>query len=280
MRRRPDHYDFHIPCVPGRLKNWTRRIGYDRVDRLRRGIVDLVSYQLQAPLAAVSGKRIAFVSDLHYRGGEAQREVAAKLRDYLLEFRPELLLIGGDVCADSDTTGLLPEVLKPLADAVPLALAAPGNWERGKNWIPAERWRELFRSGGCDIGFNEFRTVGGFQIFCPEDPVCGNPVLPGEWLKDKVRIVLAHNPDTVIALDEPGKTAPHLALCGHTHGGQIRLPFIGSIFAASIYGCALDYGLYRRRISRSVMIVSSGTGNGSFPWRFNCRREMVLIEFL
>jgi len=279
LRRKPEHYDFHVPCVPFRLKNWERRIAYSRVDRLRRGIADLVLYRLPAPLVAVAGKRIAFVSDLHYRGTPEQRGLVAQLREYLLEFGPELLLVGGDVCSDSDKLELLPEVLKPLTGAVPLALAAPGNWERGKKWIPAGRWRELFLSGNCDIGFNEFRMVGDFQIFCPEDPVCGNPVLPGEWERDKVRIVLAHSPDTIIALDEPGKTSPHLALCGHTHGGQIRLPFIGPIFTASIYGCALDYGLYRQRLNQAVMIISSGTGHGSFPWRFNCRREMVLIEF-
>ena len=280
MRRKTDCYDFHIPRVPVRLKNWKRCVGYGRVNRLRRGIVDLVSYQLPAPLAAVSGKRIAFVSDLHYRSAVEQRDVVALLRKYLLEFNPEFLLVGGDVCSDADRLGLFPEVLKPLSSAVPLSLAVPGNWERGKSWIPAERWRELFLSGGCDIGFNEFRTIGDFQIFCSDDPVYANPVLPGGWRQDKVRIVLAHRPDTVIALDERGKTAPHLALCGHTHGGQVRLPFIGSVFAASIYGCALDYGLYRQRLNKAVMIVSSGTGHGSFPWRLNCRREMVLVDFL
>jgi len=279
LRRKPDHYDFHVSCVPFRLKNWERRIAYGHAERLRRGIADLVRYRLPAPLAAVSGQKIAFVSDLHYRGTPRQRDLVAQLREYLLESKPELLLVGGDVCSDSDKLELLPEVLKPLTGAVPRALAAPGNWERGKSWIPADRWRQLFLSGNCDIGINEFRTIGDFQIFCPEDPVCGNPVLPGEWAPDKVRIVLAHNPDTVIALDEPGNRTSCLALCGHTHGGQIRLPFIGSIFAASIYGCALDYGLYRQKLNRAVMIVSSGTGEGSFPWRFNCRREMVLVEF-
>ena len=279
MRRKVEYYDFHIPRVPVRLKNWRRCIGYGDVERLRRGIVDLVRYRLPAPLGAVSGKRIAFVSDLHYRGAVEQRDVVALLRKYLLEFTPELLLIGGDVCSDAGRLGFVPEILKPLSSTVPRTLAAPGNWERGKNWIPADRWRELFLSGGCDIGFNEFRTIGDFQIFCSEDPVYANPVLPGDWRPDKVRVVLAHRPDTAIALDEPGKTAPHLALCGHTHGGQIRLPLIGSLLAASIYGRTFDYGLFCRRLNRSIMIVSSGAGHGSFPWRLNCRREMVLIEF-
>ena len=280
MRRKAEYYDFHIPRIPTRLKNWRRCVGYADAERLRRGNVDLVSYRLEAPVPGVSGRRIAFVSDLHYRGTPAQRDVVARLRGYLLEFKPELLLLGGDVCCDSGMLKLFPEVLKPLSDAVPRALAVPGNWERGKSWIPADRWRELFHSGGFDVGFNEFRTLDVFQIFCAEEPSFGNPVLPGEWTPGKFRLVLAHRPDTVIALDEPGRQGPHLALCGHTHGGQIRLPFFGSMYAASIYGCSLDYGCFRHRLCDTVMIVTSGTGQGSFPWRINCRREMVLIDFL
>ena len=280
MRRKTEYYNFHIPRVPTRLKNWRRCIGYGGVELLRRENADLVSYQLEAPVPAASGRRIAFVSDLHYMGTPAQRDIVVRLREYLLEFKPELLLLGGDVCSDAGMLKLIPEVLKPLSDAVPQALAVPGNWERGKSWIPADRWRELFRSGGFDIGFNEFRTLDVFQIFCAEEPSFGNPVLPGEWTPGKLRIVLAHRPDTVIALDEPGREGAHLALCGHTHGGQIRLPFIGPIYAASIYGCRLDYGCFRHRFCDTVMIVSSGIGQGSFPWRINCRREMLLIDFL
>lgn len=279
MRRYPAKDETALVYAPRRLKRWRRIVSYNNADRLCKGAADLVLYRLSAPVPAAAGKRIAFVSDLHYKGTELQQREIAVLRNYLLEYKPDLLLCGGDVSGDVDMFHLFPEVLKPLSSAVPCALAVPGNWERGKPWIPVERWSELFASGGFDLMFNEFRAFDVFQIFGVDDPAWGNPVAPEKWEDGKVRILLAHRPDTAIALDEPGGEVPHLILCGHTHGGQIRLPLVGSVFAASIYGCALDYGCFQNQQSNARMIVSSGLGNLSFPLRINCRREMLLIEF-
>ena len=279
MRRKTTYEDFQVYRTPERLKNWRRAVEYPKRDRLCRGAADLVVYKLPAPVPAASGKKIAFVSDLHYTGSSAQQEIVQCLRGYLQLQQPDILLFGGDVCSDAESLCLIPELLRKLSSCVPRAVAVPGNWERGKSWIPVARWRELFSQGGFDIGFNQFLTCGDIQIFCADDPAFGNPVFPGHWDRMKLNILLVHRPDTVIALDSPEIPAPHLALCGHTHGGQIRFPFIGPVFAASIYGCALDYGLFVHKKYDYKMIVSGGLGHMSFPWRINCRKEMVLVEF-
>lgn len=279
MRRKTTYDDFQVHCTPERLKHWRHEIEYSKRDRLCRGAADLVVYKLPAPVSAAAGKKIAFISDFHYTGSAEQLNIVQCLKKYLQTCQPDLLLFGGDVCSDSESLPLIPELLRELSSIVPRAFAVPGNWERGKSWIPVSRWRELFALGGFDIGFNEFRTCGDIQIFCADDPAYGNPVFPGTWDKDKLNILLVHRPDTVIALDCPEIPPPHLALCGHTHGGQIRFPLIGPVFAASIYGCALDYGLFTHTQNDCKMIVSGGLGHMSFPWRINCRKEMVLIEF-
>ena len=280
MRRKTSYEDFQVVCTPGRLKNWRRAVTYRMRDRLRKDVADLVVYRLTAPCPAVKGKKIAFVSDLHFQNSRQDHKILACLQRYLQELKPELLLFGGDVCSDADSLEFIPEALKKLSETVPYALAVPGNWERGKSWIPAARWKEIFSAGGFEIAFNQLLEVGGFQIFCADDPAYGNPVAPEKWQQDKCRLLLAHRPDTVIALDTPQTAVFDLALCGHTHGGQVRFPLIGAVFAASIYGCALDYGLFEHRNKKCKMIVSSGLGQMSFPWRINCRREMVLIEFV
>lgn len=278
MRRKTTYYDFQVRYTPERLKNWRRGTGYSTRDRLCRGAADLVVYRLPAPIPAAAGRKIAFISDFHYNGSQLQKKILHCLCCYLSDIKPDLLLLGGDMCSDSDSIDLIPEALQQLSRVIPQAYAVPGNWERGKAWIPASKWKKIFASGGFDIGFNEFRTVGDIQIFCADDPAYGNPILPDCWEEDKLHILLVHRPDTVIALDAPEFSAPHLALCGHTHGGQIRFPW-GAFFAASIYGCALDYGLFCHRKNDFRMIVTSGLGQMSFPWRINCRREMVLLEF-
>lgn len=68
-----------------------------------------------------------------------------------------------------------------------------------------------------------------------------------------------------------------LALSGHAHGGQFRLPFVGGLVAPN-QGLfpKYDSGLYTE--GNTNMIVSRGIGNSILPFRFNNRPEVILIE--
>jgi len=67
-----------------------------------------------------------------------------------------------------------------------------------------------------------------------------------------------------------------LALVGHTHAGQVRLPFIGAVVAP---GQGLfpeyDYGLFTS--GSTMMIINAGLGESHLPIRFNNRPEIVLV---
>lgn len=87
-----------------------------------------------------------------------------------------------------------------------------------------------------------------------------------------LRILLAHNPDLML---EPHLQQVDLALCGHVHGGQIRLPLLGSPHTQGTH-------LSRRRSSgwfqygRAATYIARGLGEG-IRLRFNCRPEVTLI---
>ncbi|NCC15642.1 MAG: metallophosphoesterase [Clostridia bacterium] len=91
--------------------------------------------------------------------------------------------------------------------------------------------------------------------------------------KDRFKILLSHRPELFETYVENGV---HLAFTGHAHGGQIRLPFIGGIFAPN-QGFFPTYtsGIYEKE--NTAMVVSRGLGNSTFPFRIFNRPELVMV---
>ncbi len=94
--------------------------------------------------------------------------------------------------------------------------------------------------------------------------------------QDSFNILLYHTPDLMPEVVETGQFDLYLA--GHTHGGQIRLPWYGAIVTASIYGKRYEAGLYQE--GRTSLYVSRGLGfeGGSAPRvRFFCPPEITVL---
>lgn len=91
--------------------------------------------------------------------------------------------------------------------------------------------------------------------------------------ENSFKILLSHRPELFETYVENGV---HLAFTGHAHGGQIRLPFIGGIFAPN-QGFLPTYtsGIYEKE--NTAMVVSRGLGNSTFPFRIFNRPELVMV---
>ncbi len=87
------------------------------------------------------------------------------------------------------------------------------------------------------------------------------------------RLLLVHNPDFTEMLPE-GRV--DLALCGHTHGGQVRLPFVGSPMVPSFFGNKYASGLVRG--PKTQVYVNRGIGLIAPAVRLNCRPEVTLLR--
>jgi len=87
-------------------------------------------------------------------------------------------------------------------------------------------------------------------------------------------VLLSHRPELFNTYVESGM---NLVFSGHAHGGQFRLPFLGGLIAPN-QGLFPEYdsGLYTD--GDTNMIVSRGIGNSIFPFRFNNRPEVILVE--
>lgn len=267
-------------AFPKRLAKWYKAIDYNNAPIAIAGCPAIVKWTIAATNPLLCNKKIVFVSDFHYQDLPNQNLRIEKLIQNIKEISPDILLLGGDLVGDATHIKCLPKLLSKLANLAPKTCAVLGNWERGKTWLPVSFWEKMYQNHNILLLCNQSFEDENFFIWGSDDTSRGYPQVPKTWPKDKFNILLAHRPDTVIALDhlEQLKGAC-LAITGHTHGGQIRLPFIGSLITSSKYNNALDYGKFNHKISPLSLIVSSGMGELSFPWRFNCRREAVLICF-
>ncbi len=89
---------------------------------------------------------------------------------------------------------------------------------------------------------------------------------------EETNILLCHNPDLIHTAKNKNI---NLMLSGHTHGGQVRIPFLGAIVLPSKNGKKYDQGLFREQ--GSYLYVNRGIGVISPPIRFLCRPEITRI---
>ncbi len=235
------------------------------------------------PLPELAGKRLFFFSDLHLQSEPYRslpfpylkwcgaEETAAMLRDAMTQFPAEIQVFGGDLISAAYQIPAAFQLLRSLPDAE-LKIAVTGNWDiYRRRWIRKDIWRKEFRSAGFTLLCNESLTYCGTEFYGMDDFKLGKPLPP----ENSESIILAHNPDSFIALPE---VAGKLALCGHTHGGQWRIPGYGAISTSSKFGKIFDRGIYRK--DGLSMIVSAGIGMTWMNTRWFCPPEVLWIEFI
>jgi len=89
-------------------------------------------------------------------------------------------------------------------------------------------------------------------------------------------ILLSHRPDLINIYS---RYDVDLVFCGHAHGGQIRIPFVGGIIAPN-QGFFPKYTSGMHLVKNTKMIVSRGLGNSLFPFRVFNRPEVVVAKLM
>jgi predicted MPP superfamily phosphohydrolase len=88
-------------------------------------------------------------------------------------------------------------------------------------------------------------------------------------------ILLAHNPRIISLASRHGVS---LVLSGHTHGGQVNLPLLGTVYGRSPE--RLRYKIGWDRLGTTQIYVSRGIGTIVLPWRLRCPAEITHLELL
>lgn len=211
--------------------------------------------------------RIALLSDIHTKGWGAREE---KLISLLEQEKPDLIVIAGDSITDKTSYKEVKDVLSKLRAPFGVVLVR-GNWE---HWKPFADELDAYKLSGVTFLNNSSKQVrDDFWVIGVDDSYAGNPKLNeavGGVPENVFRLGLFHAPEFY---DVSSKEFT-LALAGHTHGGQVRVPFWGPLYLPPHSG-NYDIGLYEKEISK--MYVGRGIGTSILNVRFNCRPELPII---
>lgn len=229
--------------------------------------------------------RILHISDLHI---ERLGDREAKVLDMALATEPDFILITGDyvnlsfnqdplthgqireflgeLSAQWETFAVLgsppvdlPDVIPPLFEGLPVRLL------RNETAI-------LTGMGGQSLTLIGINCTHDLEV----DRASFGRVMTSNPTNSGPLILLHHSPDL---MPEAAEQGIDLYLCGHTHGGQVRLPFIGPLLTSSRLGRRYVMGHYQE--GRTHLYVSRGVGFeglGAPRVRFLCPPEITLIS--
>lgn len=124
---------------------------------------------------------------------------------------------------------------------------------------PIYKGKDRILIGGCgDYWGDELEIDNAF--FCSDEKDC--------------RILLSHNPDSV---DTQFATPLSLVISGHTHGGQVVIPFLG---APILPVKNKNYSSGLIDTPKTKLFISRGIGWAIYPVRFNCYPEIAVLELI
>jgi hypothetical protein len=234
--------------------------------------------EVSLPLAKVPpGRelRIVHISDLHIRNFHGYyKEVA----NAIASLSPELILLTGDYLERNRSIRNVQKFLKMLK-APQGIFAVQGNWEYWAR-VEGENLRRHFAGVGVTLLLNRRHdlTLQGVpvSILGLDYPSATDNLLLLQRRADpsRLNLLLSHVPAFA---HESLNDRVDLILCGHTHGGQVRLPFVPPFYLPRFSGRFVS-GLYQVGESGIPLYVTRGVGTSLLPVRFLCRPEITLFR--
>lgn len=241
-------------------------------------------------------RRFAVLADLH---GFTYGKNNEKLIRELCAFQPEAILIAGDmiVFGDEESYKKAYDLFYRIAKLAPVYYGFGNHESRGLgttdkavNRAFAEYMRQvkelgvislcnetvLLALGADEIAVSSLELDLRYYEKRKEVPMEKDYLksVLGEADRKRFQILLAHNPTYS---EEYAAWGADLTLCGHNHGGLIRLPGRGSLFSPQLtFFPKYDGGQYE--IAGKQVIVSRGLGTHTFHIRIFNRAELVLVR--
>ncbi|MDO4943550.1 MAG: metallophosphoesterase [Lachnospiraceae bacterium] len=237
--------------------------------------------------------RIVQLTDLHNSEFGTEN---ADLVKCVKEQKPDLILITGDLLDFNEKrTDIAVNLLRQLDGIAPIYVSY-GNHEKEYETRYGEDMTVLFEKAGAEVLEYSYKDIevkgqklriGGIYGYCvPESFLKTDEADPEECAflsefqdTDRYSMLLCHMPYCWIVNDAISSWDVDCVLTGHVHGGQIRLPFIGGLYAPD-QGLfpGEEAGLYASKDHKKVMVLSRGLGSTEKIPRWNNVPEVVTVD--
>ena len=228
--------------------------------------------------------RIVQISDVH---SDRRPRLEERLPAIIAAQHPDLIVFTGDSTNSNRAIPIFRELMAKLAKIAP-TFVVRGNWEE-----TADASQRLFDGTGVEDMDERLarREFYGTPIWIGGLPT--ESKMSVAWLftsspANEFRLFLHHYPDRVLSYDKPGYGSldgaagkVDLFCAGHTHGGQVALPFYGALVTFSRYDKRFEWGLHR--VDGTWLYINRGIGmeGGSSPRvRFWARPEITVIDIV
>jgi predicted MPP superfamily phosphohydrolase len=247
---------------------WRRTI--DEIEIVR---VDLPIRQLHP---ALNGVVACQISDFHLDRDEDVARLKHAVRAINRQ-NPEFVFLTGDYFSGPETMRYyIDPFRRALSELSPKigVFAIAGNHD---HWSSISLITETLRAAGADVLVNEHRRTelrGEKLVVVGIDDLWSRRAEPARAFRgiepDEATLVLAHNPDTALYTRH---LQPGVMLCGHTHGGVVRIPFYGSPLN-SILRIGKQFYAGLNRYGEFYIYTNRGLGTFWLRIRINCRPEI------
>lgn len=276
-KKRPQE-SFWLGRLLAKVPPWP--VFYPLYEAAQLNLVEELYWSPQIP-EGFDGFRIAYLSDIHF-GPLFPEERVRNLVERVNKLHADVVVLGGDYAVNSDGAVEFFQRLKPGFQAKTAVLGVMGNHDRRLPDENLEKLTAAMREDGVTPLVNDgilLERRGSRMAFVScDDYYCGAPDLAKTAALSKsadFTVFLPHMPDVLpetFAL--PGGPFYQLALCGHTHGGQVAV--LGhAIKSSSIYGSRYLSGWYHEH--GVDFLVSNGVGTSGLPVRLGAKPQMHLI---
>ena len=226
--------------------------------------------------------KIAVVGDTHTEADQQGYQVLEKVLSNVKEHQPDLLLFVGDYTESPRSVVNLVEHRKKLVDIVTAYNASPsafvlGNYE---SWSDPDEWLRQFQFKEAIILENEVVVLN-----LGKSEICLRGL--GDYYTKRFRYIdFPHEcktlPQITITHDPAGAFHPSargLFISGHTHCGQVSLPFIGPLWVPTEAPKEAYCGLYQD--NKRTVFTTSGVGTTVLPLRFGTQAnwDLLTVQF-